>query len=423
MDEASNILRAALIISAPVFEEFFHRVGVTRPTYLTSYDNDWICYYSRLLRREGIHLVWYLFSRDVNRLEVEVHHPTGSEVRFLPSPRLYNWWTVRLPYIRHFSLHLATCSQMLFRDLRDQRPDLLYVQDYESGRFDVVSFMGAALGIPVVGQYHGGHSPAHRPLRWLRRWALRRAAYLLSPNTEEHARLKTAYGLPEDRARWFPNPVPVFPMPAGQSAAVRESLGIPQTHRYVMFLGRLVNHHKGVDLLVSAFRGLAGRFPDLHLVIVGTGQDEKLLHEQARSVPRVHFLGWVSSRQRVQELLGASEVVACPSHEDAFPYTVAEAMTAGRPLVASAVGGLRDLVADGESGYLVPPGDTGALERTLEMILRDPARAEAMGQSGRARIEREFADSVLVPRLARMLRAAVSRNPSGRARAVAGARA
>jgi len=423
VDEASSILRVALIISAPVFEEFFHRVGVTRSTYLASYDNDWICYYSHLLKREGIHLVWYLFSRDVKRLEVEVHRPTGSEVRFLPAPRLYNWWTVRLPFIRCFALHLATCSLALFRDLREQRPDLLYVQDYESGRFDMVSLMGAALGIPVVGQYHGGHSPAHWPLRWLRHRTLRRAAYLLSPNTEEHARLKSVHGLSEERALWFPNPVPVFPMPAGQSAAVRESLGIPQTHRYVMFLGRLVNHHKGVDLLVSAFRALAARFPDLHLLIVGSGPDEKLLHEQARSVPRVHFLGWVSSRQRVQELLGASEVVACPSHEDAFPYTVAEAMTAGRPLVASAVGGICDLVADGQTGYLIPPGDPGALERALERILRDPDRAEAMGRAGRARIQQEFAETVLVPRLAGMLRAAVSRSPRGPAGAVAGARA
>jgi glycosyltransferase involved in cell wall biosynthesis len=212
-------------------------------------------------------------------------------------------------------------------------------------------------------------------------------------------------------------------MPEGQGAAVRESLGIPQAHRYVMFLGRLVNHHKGVDLLVSAFRALAARFPDLHLVIVGSGPDEPALHEQARSIPRVHFLGWVSSRQRVQELLGASEVVACPSHEDAFPYTVAEAMTAGRPLVASAVGGICDLVADGQTGYLIPPGDPGALERALERILRNPGRAEAMGLSGRARIEQEFAEAVLVPRLAGMLRAAVSRSPRGPAGAVAGAQA
>jgi glycosyltransferase involved in cell wall biosynthesis len=420
VDEASNILRVALIISAPVFEEFFHRVGVTRSTYLASYDSDWICYYSRLLRKEGIHLVWYLFSRDIKGPEVEVHRPTGSEVRFLPGPRLYNWWTVRLPFVHHFALHLATCSLTLFRDLREQRPDLLYVQDYESGRFDVMSLMGAALGIPVVGQYQGGHSPAQWPLRWLRRWALRRAAYLLSPNTEEHARLKSAHGLPDERARCFPNPVPLFPNPEG-SRAVRESLGIPQTHRYVLFLGRLVNHHKGVDVLVSAFRGLAARFPDVHLVVAGTGQDEKVLHEQARNVPRVHFLGWVSSRQRVQELLGASEVVACPSHEDAFPYAVAEAMTAGRPLVASAVGGIRDLVADGRTGYLVPPGDPDALERALEKILQDPGRAAAMGRSGRARIEQEFAETVLVPRLAGMLRAAVGRSPKGRAGAVAGA--
>ncbi len=399
-------MRVALLISAPVFEETFHRMGVTRPSYLSSYDNDWICYYSRLLKREGIQLVWYVFSREVTRVEVEVHRPTGSEVRFLPAPRLYNWWTVRLPVVRCFALHLASCSPALLRDLRAHRPALLYVQDYESGRFDVASVLGALLGIPVIGQYHGGHSPAHWPFRWLRRWALRRAAYLLSPNTEEHARVRAAYGLSDERARWFPNPVPLFPMPAGR--AVRASLGIPEGHRYVLHHGRLVNHHKGTDLLVTAFRALAARFPDVHLVIVGTGPDEQALRDQAKDLPRVHFAGWVSSRDRLQEILGAAAVGVYPSREEAFSYAAAEAMTAGRPVVASAVGGLRDLVADGESGCLVPPGDSGTLARALASVLSDPARAEAMGRAGRARIERVFADAVLVPALAGMVRGAVA---------------
>ena len=403
-----RVVGIGLIISAPVFEEVFGRIGISREEYLETYDNDWICYYSRFLCQQGFDLTWYIFTRNVARPETRIHRPTGAAVRFLPSPWSYNWWTVRLPSVHHLSLHLATTSLALFHDLRDRTPDLLYVQDYESGRFDVVSLMAARLSVPVVGQFHGGHSPARWPLRGLRRWAVGRATCILSPNSEEHARVRRCYRLPPDRAHLFPNPVPVFPVADRPAGLVRESLGLSATDRYVMFLGRL-DANKGVDVLLSAFRRLAGQYPDLHLVVAGTGPSLDALRRLADDLPRVHFLGWVASRQRVQELLGAAEVVACPSHQEAFCYAAAEAMVAMRPVVASAVGGVRDLVAGGTTGYLVPPGDAEALAQALRAVLAEPARAALMGRAGRERIEREFAESVLFPRLAELLRAAARR--------------
>jgi glycosyltransferase involved in cell wall biosynthesis len=401
-----------LLISTPVFEDFFGSIGISRAEYLRAYDNDWICYYTRVLVGQGFRLRWYLFSRAVREPESAVHEPTGAEVRFLPAARLYNWWTVRLPWIHHFSAHYATMASSLVRELRRRPPDVLYVQDYESGRFDVASVVAAALRIPVVGQYQGGHSPARDPLRGLRRWAIRRAGAILAPNREEYRRVHEAYAL-DDRAAYLPSPVPPPPSPSVGPAFLKAGLGLGPAERYVLFLGRLDAHHKGVDVLLAAFRLLAERFEDVHLVIVGRGPDGPELERSARDLPRVHFLGWEASRTRVADLVSAADVVACPSRFEAFCYVAAEAMAAGRPVVASAVGGLRDLVADGCTGFLVPPGDAPALARALAKVLDDPRAVAALGRAGRERFERELSEAVVAPRLAEIIRAAVVR---GRAR-------
>lgn len=405
-----------LVISTPVFESFFQTLGLSRETYLTSYDNDWICYYSRFLAARGFRVRWYLFSRDVRRPESAVHQPTGSDVRFLPAARLYNWWTVRLPYVRKFSLHLATTSSAFARELRDRPPDVLYVQDYESGRFDVASLLGARMGIPVIGQFHGGHSEASPPLRGLRRWALRRAAYILAPNTIEHRRVRDTYRLSGERARYFPNPVPL-PGPVTTSAdAVRAALGLATADRYILFVGRLDAGNKGVDLLIAAFRRLAPQQPRVHLVIAGDGPDMGALRAQAADLERTHFLGWVADRARVHSLLAAAAVVVCPSYFEAFCYVAAEAMAAACPVVASAVGGLRDLVVDGHTGLLVSAGDVAGIARAVETLLANPERAREMGERGRARIAAEFSDTVLVPRLTAMLQTAIASRRSSVAR-------
>jgi glycosyltransferase involved in cell wall biosynthesis len=402
-----------LLISTPIFEQFFGSIGISRAEYLRTYDNDWICYYSRLLVRQGFHLRWYLFSREVRGTESAVHEPTGAEVRFLRSSSLYNWWTVRLPYVHHFSLYYATMACSFARELRQRRPDLLYVQDYESGRFDVASVIAARFGIPVVGQYHGGHSPAHVPLRGLRRWAIRRAARILTPNREEYHRVRDAYAI-DDGVDYLPHPVSRLAASSTSRAAVKAGLGLGKCDRYVLFLGRLDANHKGTDVLLSAFRLLAERFSDLHLVIAGRGPDSDVLERYAVDLPRVHFLGWVASREQVGDLLSAADVVACPSRFEAFCYVAAEAMAAGRPVVASAVGGLRDLVVNGHTGLLVPPGDAVALAEALEKVLLNPDAAETMGRTGQARIETEFSETVVVPRLDNLLRAAIATGRLGR---------
>jgi glycosyltransferase involved in cell wall biosynthesis len=150
---------------------------------------------------------------------------------------------------------------------------------------------------------------------------------------------------------------------------------------HVLFAGRL-SREKGVLELVAAANGLP-------LVVVGDGP------LRAQVPQAVGFLPPEELRRRYAR----AAVVACPSRREGFGVVAAEAMAHGRPVVASAVGGLLDLVADGETGLLVPPGDVAALRAALERLLGDEGLRRRLGEAGRERARAELSWDVVVERV------------------------
>jgi glycosyltransferase involved in cell wall biosynthesis len=149
---------------------------------------------------------------------------------------------------------------------------------------------------------------------------------------------------------------------------------------HVLFAGRL-SAEKGVQDLLAATNGLP-------LVVVGDGP----LRPQ---VPQA--LGFVPHEELGRRYERAA-VVACPSRREGFGVVAAEAMAHGRSVVASAVGGLLDLVADEETGLLVPPGDIDALRAALERLLGDAALRRRLGEAGRERARAELSWDVVIDR-------------------------
>ena len=149
---------------------------------------------------------------------------------------------------------------------------------------------------------------------------------------------------------------------------------------YVLYAGRL-SKEKGVLELVDAARGL-------RLVVVGDGPLRRRVPQARGFVPRDELV----------RLLDEAAVVACPSRREGFGMTCLEAMAHGKPVVASAVGGLLDLVVDGETGRLVPRGDRNALRSALEELLRDSELRRRLGAAARRRAE-SFDWSRVLPRL------------------------
>ena len=141
----------------------------------------------------------------------------------------------------------------------------------------------------------------------------------------------------------------------------------------ILFAGRL-SPEKGILELVEAASGM-------NLVVAGDGPLREQVPGALGFVPH-HALGALYER---------ASVVACPSHREGFGVVCAEAMAYGRPVVAGAVGGLLDLVVDGETGLLVPPRDVSALREALERLLGDEELRRRLGAAARERIKERFA--------------------------------
>jgi glycosyltransferase involved in cell wall biosynthesis len=147
---------------------------------------------------------------------------------------------------------------------------------------------------------------------------------------------------------------------------------------------------KGLVHLIRALAVLREEFPGLRLEIAGSGTERGILEEEARSLGlagRVDFLGW---RQDIARVMGRWDVFVMPSLAEGLGIAALEAMAAGLPVVASAVGGLREVVEDGRTGWLVPPSDPAALAERLRILLIDHRRRRAMGAAGLARVREHF---------------------------------
>jgi len=216
------------------------------------------------------------------------------------------------------------------------------------------------------------------------------ASYLLRPATVVHHGVDPqVYCPPPDRAAAF------------------ASTGLPG--RYAIGCFGRVREQKGTDLFVEAMCTLLPTHPDYTAVIVGAVDDRgfaKALEERVRAAglaDRVRFLGELPIEDLPRWYQRIS-IYAFTSRNEGFGLTLIEAMAAGAALVAARAGAAETVVADGETGVLVPTGDAAALTAALEPLMRDPERAGEMGRKARARVMAEFSIDVEAERIAAVYR-------------------
>ena len=175
---------------------------------------------------------------------------------------------------------------------------------------------------------------------------------------------------PADRLHVVPNGITLAPPPAS-SRDLRAELGLEADAPLVGWVGRLAPQ-KAPEVLVAATAALP---PSVHTVLLGGGPDLEVVRDVIRQqgvAGRVHLLGHVAG---AAGLLDQLDVLALPSRWEGAPYVPLEAFRAGTPVVATDVVGTRDVVRDGETGWLVPADDADALARALATVLGDPAEA------------------------------------------------
>jgi glycosyltransferase involved in cell wall biosynthesis len=234
-----------------------------------------------------------------------------------------------------------------------------------------------------------------RLLRATRNAAVRSARYVFSPSGYLRE-IGLRWGLEPDRVSVLPNPAPEVP-PLPSRDELRADLGLDGSA--LAFAGRL-GPQKAVGVLLSTLADVH----DVALVIAGDGPDRAALERRVRELGlegRVRFLGGVP-REQVLRLFRAADASVLSSAWENFPHTVVEALAVGCPVIATAVGGVPEVVRDGVNGLLVRPGDPGALREAIERFfaddelrrrLSDAAPASVAGYSEEAvfaRIEAEL---------------------------------
>lgn len=209
--------------------------------------------------------------------------------------------------------------------------------------------------------------------------------------------------VPSDRISVVHNAVPIPPPGPSPDPGLRAALG-GEGRPLVVTLARLTAQ-KGLSVLLRA----AAELPGTAFAIAGGGPERLALEAQARTLgiaDRVAFLGF---REDTAALLACADLVVLPSLNEGLPLAVLEAMAAGRPVVATAIGGTDEAVVDGESGLLVPAGDATALARAIRTVLGDPALASRLAAGGRAHVERSFSTERMVRGVTRVYDALLAR--------------
>ena len=281
----------------------------------------------------------------------------------------------------------------LERWLRTVRPDVVHVH---SGTWLKTARAARRAGVPrVVHTAHGllDREPWHGTL--LKRLAARYTDHVVAVSSALQREIARQISWPVEGVELVPNGIDTSRFePGARAGSLRERLGLSAGAKIIGNVARLqdVKNHA---LLLEAFATLAGRIPDSHLVVVGEGPLRQELLESAvqLGIPeRVHLIG---AADDTAPLYREFDLYVLPSKAEGTSMSLLEAMASGTPVVASAVGGTPDLLAHGERGRLVPPGDAASLERAMFEVLADPAAAR-VAEVARRDVVREYSEQAMV---------------------------
>ena len=204
----------------------------------------------------------------------------------------------------------------------------------------------------------------------------------------------TIEGVPASKVTVVYNGMEPLPIPCeDEVTAVRRELGLTN-ERVCLVLARL-HEEKGHRVLFDAIPLIQSTAERVVFLLAGIGPARTELESEARSRGLrgvVRFLGW---RTDVSALIASSTLVALPSLAESFGFSLVEAMSLGKPVVASATGGVPEIVDHDETGLLVPPGNARALAEAISSMLADPQRAASLGERGRQRAKRFGFDAMM----------------------------
>ena len=250
--------------------------------------------------------------------------------------------------------------------------------------------------------------------RWAERAALEYADRIIAVSAQMREDVLAHFSVDAERVRIIHNGVDTeaFRRTERRDALDRHGVRPP----YVLFVGR-ISEQKGIFHLLEAAAGLPA---DTQLVLCASSPDtdelEARLGAAVAQHPRVRWLNAMLPREDVVQLYSHAALFVCPSVYEPFGLINLEAMACGTPVVATSVGGIREVVVHDETGWLVPPADPAALAAAMRALLAQPERAAAFGRAGRRRVEAQFSWERIAERTLEVYREAIAAHRSASAR-------
>lgn len=280
--------------------------------------------------------------------------------------------------------------------LRRERIDILHGHKFGSNVWAAI--LGTVARTPVIVAHEQTWSFEGKPLRRFldRHLIARRAAAFISVSREDRRRMIELEKIPAERVVLVPNAIPAPARASGRD--VREELGIAPGDPVVGTVC-VLRPQKALDVLVRAVADLKLRHPHLKAVIAGDGPERAKLERLVAELGLESTVLMLGRRTDVPDVIRAFDVAVLSSDFEGTPLAVMEFMEAGKPIVATRVGGVPDLIDDGVHGRLVERQDPGKLAGAIEELLADDAAAAEMGWQARERRQREFDIDVVAARI------------------------
>jgi glycosyltransferase involved in cell wall biosynthesis len=301
--------------------------------------------------------------------------------------------------------------------IRRERPQILHTHTAKAGTVGRLAARLAGRARPpiVVHTFHGHVLRGYfgpmrsRIFRWLERWLARDTTGLIAVSPQVRDDL-VAFGIaPREKFVVIRLGIELAQRVADQDgrAETRRYLGIPPDRFTVGWIGRMTAIKNTEDVL-SAFRALRASGVEATLCMVGDGPDRAELERRAHDLGIIRDTVFLGYQQDVAPYYAAFDALVLASSNEGTPVSAIEALAARTPVVATSVGGVPDVVRDGEDGFLVETGDTGALAERLARLASDPQLREQMGAAARARVLPRYEVTRLVDDVDRLYRTLLS---------------
>jgi sugar transferase (PEP-CTERM/EpsH1 system associated) len=293
----------------------------------------------------------------------------------------------------------------LYRLLRNEKVDL--VQTHHLGQLLYTIGPAHLLGIPVIHTEHEYYTFLQRRRnQWIARWVLPLAWKTVVVGEDVGRFLVDRIGIAPERLEIIHQGIAMAQNGSVDVDAIRAELGLESSGGPVIGHVARLTAAKDQEGLLRAFARVVESRPTARLVIIGDGELRERLVGLAADLGLGDSVRFVGFRSDVQRLLPAFDLFVLSSHEEGLPISLLEAMSAGRPVVATAVGCIPELVSNGERGLVVPPRAPENLADAILKLLSDESACARYGEAGKRHVESRFSVSEMINRYEALYRQA-----------------